>query len=630
MPSRFLTEDGLDFLVLEDYSGYIVDESSPVVLPFGNTFDLFLQLVPPESTSSIRYYAERCYCNGTLLKFSDLTLTAAEKRIGIDLELTLVDLSQIALIKTANATFQLDIQVERGGAWHTIFNAGRLENSDHSIQWGEYGADDTFSFTVVSNADDAAPDNPLVLFDPARVTLNQADFEILKDSEGNEIEYELEEVPGLSTHKAFERLRTELGYTAFKSNIPDFQIRRLDWGHTSLWIEPVAEKISTFNALIYPVGTELWFQDATMPITEGSPIPLPLTVSNYKSAQISAQESRLDGFVVDFIANENEYDELVVRIETPPDDVEGTTRTAMQIYYLDYIKDEQIIKSQYEATFKQIYGYHEYSETTRQIGSFEEQITYDSMGQQIASEVVEEALVFNDPLWSLEEISRKPTGYKYAGHPYKQDSTYLQRKVELETGKIAINEDEEIFGKPSRYGFRDALRRESISDTTTYEEGEIYRHVETYDIETKDRVRVRGRKHDLLKGITAGEYDEPRTGDVSIDGNSTDTKPIIVYPSDGYTRTGKPLRPFSGDEVPWEYLHPLARRTLDLLINKNNRGTVLKIGWILGLRRGLTRALYLRNDVFLGNFLIEGYTMRGSNLGTPNAVRETTLNVREI
>jgi hypothetical protein len=44
----------------------------------------------------------------------------------------------------------------------------------------------------------------------------------------------------------------------------------------------------------------------------------------------------------------------------------------------------------------------------------------------------------------------------------------------------------------------------------------------------------------------------------------------------------------------------------------------------------LTRALYLRNDVFLGNFLIEGYTMRGSNLGTPNAVRETTLNVREI
>jgi hypothetical protein len=552
--------------------------------------------------------------------------------------LTLVDLSQIALIKTANATFQLDIQVERGGAWHTIFNAGRLENSDHSIQWGEYGADDTFSFTVVSNADDAAPDNPLVLFDPARVTLNQADFEILKDSEGNEIEYELEEVPGLSTHKAFERLRTELGYTAFKSNIPDFQIRRLDWGHTSLWIEPVAEKISTFNALIYPVGTELWFQDATMNITEGSPIPLALTVSNYKSAQISAQESRLDGFVVDFIANENEYDDLVVRIETPPDEVIGSLgdtdyrRTASQIYYLDYVKDEQIIKSQYEATFKQIYGAHDYSGASNtQIGSFEEQITYDSMGQQTASEVIEEELVYDGALWSLEEVARKQNGYKYAGHPYKQDSTYLQEKTEILSGKYHTDADNPVYGdKDFKLGYRDALRAGYSPESSTLSEGNISAREERYKIETKDRVRVTGRVHDLLKGVTPIEYDEPRTGDISIDGNSTDTKPITVYPSDGYTRTGKPLRPFSGDEVPWEYLHPLSRRTLDLLINKNNRGTVLKIGWILGLRRGLTRALYLRNDVFLGNFLIEGYTMRGSNLGTPNAVRETTLNVREI
>jgi hypothetical protein len=478
----------------------------------------------------------------------------------------------------------------------------------------------------------------LVLFDPARVTLNQADFEILKDSEGNEIEYELEEVPGLSTHKAFERLRTELGYTAFKSNIPDFQIRRLDWTHTSLWIDPVAEKISPFNALIYSVGTELWFQDATMNITEGSPVPLPLTVSSYKSAQISAQESRLDGFVVDFVANENEYDDLVVRIETPPDEVIGSLgdtdyrRTASQIYYLDYVKDEQIIKSQYEATFKQIYGAHDYSGASNtQIGSFEEQITYDSMGQQTASEVIEEELVYDGALWSLEEVARKQNGYKYAGHPYKQDSTYLQEKTEILSGKYHTDADNPVYGdKDFKLGYRDALRAGYSPESSTLSEGNISAREERYKIETKDRVRVTGRVHDLLKGVTPIEYDEPRTGDISIDGNSTDTKPITVYPSDGYTRTGKPLRPFSGDEVPWEYLHPLARRTLDLLINKNNRGTVLKIGWILGLRRGLTRALYLRNDVFLGNFLIEGYTMRGSNLGTPDAVRETTLNVREI
>jgi hypothetical protein len=67
------------------------------------------------------------------------------------------------------------------------------------------------------------------------------------------------------------------------------------------------------------------------------------------------------------------------------------------------------------------------------------------------------------------------------------------------------------------------------------------------------------------------------------------------------------------------------------LINKNHRGSVTKDGWIIGLRRGLTRSLYYRADVLLGNFLIEGYVMRGSNLGVPGqAVRDTILNVKEI
>jgi hypothetical protein len=609
------------------------------VLPFGNSFDILLQLIPAETASSARYHAERCFVDGVPLYFSDFTLTAPERRIGVDLTLTLADLSQKSLIEADGAVFTFEVQYTSGGAWYEIFSAGHLKSNEFNIEWGNFGAADGYTFTVQSNVDDSAPDAPIVIYDSARTELDGDDFEVLLDSEGNEITYTLEDSPGLSTHTLFQRLADELGYTGFKTNIPNFQVRRVDWGLTSVWIQPVAEKISPFDALIYPVGTEIWFQDATMTITEGTPAPLPLTIDKYARLSITNEKARIDGFLMDYQANENEWDEQIVRIETPPDEIVGTLgdddyrRTAVQIYYLDYFKEDRLIKSQYEATFKQIYGAHEYSgSASRQLGSFEEQITYDSKGQQIASVTIEEELVYDGALWALAEVSRKSTGYRYAGHPYKQDSSYLKRKTEVLSGKYHTDTDNPVYtDQDFKLGYRDALRAGYSPEDSTLTDGKIYATEEAYKIETKDRVRVTGRRHDLLKGVTPVEYDEPRTGDITIDGNSTETKPMVVYPSDGYTRTGKPLRGFSIDEVPVTYGIPLARRTLDLLINKNRRAEVTIHGWILGLRRGLSKALTDRNGAAIGNFLVEGYTMTGSNLGNQGqASRTTTLNVRQI
>jgi hypothetical protein len=608
-------------------------------LPFGDALDLFLQILPAASASPVQKHSARISADTVPLAFTDYEFALNEGRIGATLTVTCSDMSQRALVASASA-FKYERYI--GGVWETRLDTASLQSRDFAVAWGDSGPADTFSFTIYDNRFELAPTQARVIYDPARLQMDAADFEVKKDTEGNEYTTELETMASLSLHKLFQRVFVdELGFTAYRTNLPDFQIRRVDFPLTSNWISPLSEKIGMFEPLIFAVGTEVWIEDGTLVLTDGLPDPPALTVANYERLQVSAERAVLDGYEVDYIANENEFDDTLVRIETPPDEIVGTfgeddyTRTAIQIYYLDFYKDGQVVREQYEATFKQIYGVNPWTGVSMQVGAFEEQISYNSQGEQTGSTVIEKELVpnYSGSAWtfSLDEVSRKENGYTYAGHPYKQDSRILKRQTSTQTGKVVVDEDNPVFGdQPFKLAFRDALRGGNITESTTIEDSPVYSFEENFTVETRDRVRVRGKKRDLLKGVTPTEYDEPRTGDISIDGSTTETKPVIVLPSDGYALTGKPLRSKSINELPLEYGIPLVRRDLNRLQNKPYSFNCEIQGLVAGMRQGATRTLYARGGEALGVMLVEGFRESGSGLGTPDRKFTTVISGRQI
>ncbi|MGI8542056.1 MAG: hypothetical protein ACR2MD_01085 [Aridibacter sp.] len=609
-------------------------------LGFGETLDIFLQIVPAVTASVIQKQTARISVGGVYLAFSDFDFVQDAGTIGASLSVTCSDLSQRNLI-TNSSTFLYERFID--GNWETRLDTGKLRSSDFSIAWGDSAPSDTFTFTVYDRRFEKAPTQNLVLYDADRITLAEDDFEVRRDTEGNSYATILQYIPVMSLGNLLSGVFVgKLGFSGFQSNLPNFQIKRVDFPMSSPWIEPLAQKISMFDALIYAVGTDVWIQDATQAVTDGLPAALPLTVARYQRLQAAAEETFIDGFELDYIHNPSEFDQMIVRIETPQPEEVGSrfspeyTRTESTIYYLDFYKNGQLVKEQYEATFKNVFGYEPYSGQYQQLSKFEEQINYDFAGNQKGSLTIEwEQFPTYDPvdkrwLFSLEEVSRKDNNYAYGGHPFKPDETYMRSKSSLQTGMYVENDDETQFDLPLKFGYRDALRSGRIDENTTFKTGGIYSSDEHYKVETRDRVRVHGKRRDLLKGVIPREYNEPRTGDISIPDETTETKPLIILPYDGFALTGKLIRSTSINELPLEYGIPLKRRELNRLLNKPYTFSCEIQGFVAGMRQGVTRELYYRNDEPLGSMLIEGFRETGSNLGKADREIKTVITGRQI
>ncbi len=614
-------------------------------LAFGNTLNLFIQLLPAAVSQTANQKQKfRILVGAVELDWSDAEYKGELNRIGFELTVQLSNLAQKHLISD-DGSYKFEVWDSGVGDWLTVIDTGKLLNSEYGVEWND-GPADTFSFTIYSTVDDKlerSPSIPLELYDSGRVSLDAGDFEVLEDSEGNTYPTTLEAIAGFNTEILFNRvLVDECGFSAVRTNLPHWNLRRLGWRLTDTFWEPIKSKIGMFEPVVFQVGTELWIQDVTQEFTDGMPEPEVLNVSGYKRLRVSRNLQRIGAYEMNFVANEMEYDpeDLDVRIE-PDSESTGLignanyTQTSIQKYYLDYYKNGKKVREQYEATFKTTTGYSPFEPGVLQtISTFEEQIQYDFQGNQTGSVVVEEAIVpaFSDGTWtySLQEVSREENGWQTGGHPYNQGQQITKRMTREKSGKIAVDPVNLSMGVPARMSYLKALESHNITEDTTYEDGPIETYEENFSVETRDRIRQRVKKTNHLVGAVPLEYDEPKTGDIGIGGSSTVTKPIIILPNEGDTLDGlKRVEQISMDELPLEYATPLTRRKLRRLSEKPYQFQCDIQGWIVGLRRGLIKTINDRGSE-VGKMIIEAFNVVIRKHGEADREVLTTIQGRQV
>lgn len=606
-------------------------------LPFGETLTVIVDTLPDTLSGYAQRQSFRLYAGADELHFSDFQYTADPNRIDFELRFTLVDMAQRALL-TTDKNFKFDVY--DAGAWRTEFETGKLLNRDFSVLWGDNAPNDTLEITIKSNAQnkfEKCPVLPLVIFDPNRADVAQEDFEVLKDTEGNAFVTTLEPVSGLTLHKLFERIFVEeLGFSAYKTNLPDYNVRRVDFPLTETFFAPLAQLVAAFDALVFEQGDTIFVLDATQTLPNGFPAPSALTVADYARLEASSDLRAPAAYLMDYTANENEYDstedEVLPMVETKigmlGDADYSTTQTVTTMRH--FYKDEfplAPVRSEIKSVVKTV------RQGTTIVSVQTDERQYDSRGRLVRGTITHEGLVPTfEGGWSLalEDIETEELEIYYAKHPFKPSESIQKKLIRRTSGLIAVDAANGYLGDDFRQGFLDAYRAGNISEDVTYQSGAIKTVEETLMPTGKESLMMMVQTIDHVRGAVSLTYEEPRAGDIGQSDYNTETKPVIVLPEDGGALSGGRVEPFSVGEIPLEYAVPMARRRLKRRREKPYTFQADIFGFVRGISRGQVKALKDREGALVGVVMIEGFSISGKALGTPQREIITTIQGGQI
>lgn len=610
-------------------------DAEPVsYLAFGTRLSVFLRILPAQIQPFRKKQSFRFLANGTPVHFSDVDYVVDTNGVGFELTLTLADMSQRDLITEASECL---FEVFSGGAWKTVMQAGKIASRLFSISWADNSPGDSCQVTIRDNRLELAPTRPLVLYDPSRVSIEESDFEILEDTEGIKYYPEVEAIAGLSLRKIFDRIFVEeCGFSKVVTNILDYNVRRIDFPLTETYFDAISGLMGVYEPLPFIVGTELWIQSADFELSPGMPRPEVLTIRDYRDLEVEENVLRADALLVDYQANENEFDEINFRTEqsfSSAGDSSEYTTTEVETIIRDYKFRGRVMRSDIRFVNTITRGYHPSSNLFQKISEITETKTYNSQGRERLSIKVEKALVpvyeNSGWTWDFSTILTETHETLYGAHPYRPSETIQKGYNFYSTGLIYEDPDNPSADVPFAMSFKDAYRSGNLSETAIIRTGRIKTSREWLE-PRNGQVRIKGETIDHIRNVTINAYDEVRPGDNGFPTISTVSRPILVFPETGGALTGKPVVDLSVGELPLTYALPLARRRLRRLRDRPRTFSLAIYGWIDNLRRGAIYVLKDRQGTDLGTMLVEGYSVSGKSLGTAEREIVTVLRGREI
>lgn len=544
--------------------------------------------------------------------------------------------------------------------WETLLDTAMLRQSDYRLANQNDIPSDSFAVTFTSLLQsrlDTTPLGTVVLYDPAKLTVNDQDLMSIPDIDGVDNPVTTVPTTALSVHKIFDYAATACGFTGgVKTNIPDYPVRRIDFNAGAPYFSPISGLIGMFepyydydaadDAIVIREGTADFLPDTTAARV--------LTCDDMVSLGISNTIDRFKGCLVTYQLQGTGWDywlETVDHFLNPPGGI-GTLVTQTEVVTRKYFR-----KSFPNTPVNQNKSRQTQTITVNTFTTFKrinETFTYDGMGNLLQRTrsadsrlpvqsqwpiVIGEGYIANgegpvfataaSPVWEyrLQKAESELETLVYLAYPYEADSVYIAYREINKTGIIIVDGENQQLGEDYSNSLLRAAEQGQVETYQTGRWGDISNFREWQIPQQNRQVTLITQITDTMNtdaGLTAEPVNQPdvRVGDIGIPAHKQITKQ--VYVNDGGDATATRVKPLNGGEAPLSVLKPLATRINRRQFAGGKAGFPVP-GVDLSLTKGRAVSPEDRAGTSFGTFRILGRRIDGAD-----GKRTTTLTTQQL
>ncbi len=510
----------------------------------------------------------------------------------------------------------------------TLIRAGEFRGAESSVAWEGEAPTDAVTVTISSGLDEkllTTAQTDLIIYDPARETVDVDLIEPLVDSDGVEYPPEVIAEAGLTLRALFDELLvSRCGFDGVTVNIPDYPIRRYNCSMGESLFDGLRGMVGMFDPVIYAELDTLWIVDTSITAPVGFPDPREYTPTKFKSLGHSTNKEKIDGFVVQYVEDEAAYDFFTYRTEAPEIATTGKLTLTTVRRFIQFRKASLPNIVQREALDRETRtttispGYPgadtiidvEVEDNTYQMGLLKTCLkTSDSL--------LPDNNLSNDEetIYAMQRVLTETETYTYRTHPFRPQQKYLREKIMARSELVVTDTENRQFSEDFASPYKTAWRSGNVyqgmplSTVATYSRREIAKPLRTGE------VRVNVVEIDELKELVVLSYTENRAGDVGL-GTSPSQNRRIVWAEENHARNTEKMVTVHYGEVPIIIGEPLARRQLIRRQTKGDRAAIEGIGFDRARKRGSTSTIKGRVPVgdvapTLGKFVLVSRTLVG-------------------
>lgn len=508
--------------------------------------------------------------------------------------------------KIANVWTTTTVLLEDGQVDETALEHGRKNGANA----------DVFSFTgqtPLQKRFNVTPLTDLIMFDPQKLTLEAEDFDIVRDTNGNEYQVELMPEHRLKMNTVFEEaFKSRMGFSAWHSDLPDefIELSRVDFKAGRSMIEEIRSLVGFWSADFQLVGNEIWIKDGTVEHPSSLPVRQ-VTIREGKLKQLNKTEEfeRYDGVDLTYNERQLEYDFVTTRVDSSSSSVDvfgktTTTTNSKTVYELrrnsqpDRIISERVWLQDQTVTIDgvTIEERHEHS-------------NYDLYGNEVSRQVIVNARVPSiiNGIYNLEEVRREDHDWIYRGHPFEKDKIFMWRYTVRVNGLLLVDTQNPMLGRPAIQEYLTAYRSLNLAEGQTTYRDAIEHSFEEYTPRRDKMVSVRRQRVHYPSQTVENETEEVKAGDIGISTLIGVENRTWVMPR-GTDRRDTPdkLLDLDAGEVPLRFAVPASRRHLSMLQNLPGRVSATAIDFDESIIKGTTVNFRGRGGVDLGICRIMG------------------------
>jgi hypothetical protein len=575
--------------------------------------------------------------NGVEIPISSFQLQAPRGAIGKSISFALSDKTPSLVDKSASYTFQYAklVKPKDEPVWKTLVRDAKIENGNLTFA----SLNDSFAFGAIEPLADKLnrfPSVTNIFYDPAKTSVDLSEMEKLYDASGNLIPATAFARPQLSLYFLFNLLKQKHGFSAVKTNLPNYEITRFDLLESQSYLSAIAPFVGVFEPVFFTVGNELWILDKTAAIPDEFS-PAAITADQFLNWQESFSGQILDGLTLIYIDSNsaNSYEDRLVQTtdETGSFGAANFTRTETVRTFRDHKRADNpnvVLRSE---LIKEVISV--YNSALTLVGRETRTNTFDAQGKPTGAQVTIESSVPN--LSNNGEPSVQTVKEENQSIFYVSDSRNARRQVQSKivtqtSGLIAIDNTNQYFEADFKQDLLEAHKAGNLVAEMTTEFGLIKTVTETLTPIGPNQFVSRIQTIDHLRGAVTRSESEPRTGDAGLNSIGGKSKQLRIWAA-GVTqgeRTGRPIESLNVGELPLAFARPLAERKLAARNARKASGTLVVSGFDESIERGVFFRVLDPAGVSRGVFLAEGYTVRGENLGTREPRVTTNIEVSQI
>lgn len=604
-----LFQSGFEFIAIEEFR-------TPETFEFNLTLDIL-----PENIVPGRYVhtQPRLKIDGVEIPIISGTVSDDVNAGGRTLDVQLARIADKDLIGI-DADIEFGFGTKTDGVWNestfiTLLSGAMRRSLNHSLAWDNNQPQDTVSFQSVSGDTTRmmkTAERDLVIYDSSRLTLRQQDFEILFDSQGRQFTTELKPIGGLRLNALLQEIVVQrCGFAGYRTNLPNFRIKRVDIEMGSSLIDSIIGYFGMFDPVMFEEDGILWIIDTTVALPAGFPAPKTVAVSQYRTLSKQDERRLVDALMITYVEDKLDYDYITTRTETD-EELQGDLEVRIETLIREYRKFAQPFVVQREEAYQ-------VNKTFRGVGGVTVKtsqltIEYDSRNrinsrtlrtQELLPDLLDE---MNPGALALLDSERIDESFTWAAHPFDTRREYLASRVVEVRSLVAIDAANPQLDSP----YERKLAEVYLSGNVTVDQVLAFKRtsttIDTAEPKKDGTVKIRRVELNHLLNLTAIDEDADPVGDVSVSGLAASPNRMLVFYRDNAPRTTDRIENFNAGELPATIFVPLARRRLKM-IREYLGGVVCQvIGFDPSLHRGIVVRATGRGET-LGDVIITGLSI---------------------